>query len=264
VLRKLTILFQALADFRVFHSPIPELGFRNLLGFCPFQRHHHSCKTNKLPHLPLPIHRFSQPSNRSHIARITCGFIPHRWHSKGISLQSIPLVAIASNHLANLLLRRYPFFMASFSDQTAFPTLAPQQLTCSLRCLPDFEPLIVLKRPAAILKLDRPWSFTPATEYLVHSTVSPAMCDNNSLGLSAPSGYCSKSPWTCALAFLRLSPLQGSSASLDTASILLRKPLPPWGFCLLTRTPALNPRKTEVIASLRACWDRHRPHYNPL
>lgn len=53
----------------------PRVSF--LLAPLPLQR------ASKFPTLPLPIHRFLQPLNRSSVTPfVTCEFIPPRWHSK--------------------------------------------------------------------------------------------------------------------------------------------------------------------------------------
>lgn len=132
------------------------MRFRDLLGFVPFQRHNRSVETDRLSHLPLPAHRFFQPSGRSTIARNDVQVYSTPLALVGYGLQSLTPTTILDNLLADLLLRRYLPFMASFPDRAAFPVPAPQQLTCSLRRTPDFGPLAVLRRPAAIWGLDRP------------------------------------------------------------------------------------------------------------
>jgi len=80
-LRKFTILLQASADYKVIHLTIPGAESRRHLGFLSFQRHHRHFETDKMSLLSLPVRRFSQPFDRSHIVLTTCELIPSRWHS---------------------------------------------------------------------------------------------------------------------------------------------------------------------------------------
>lgn len=132
------------------------MRFRDLLGFVPFQRLNRSAETDRLSDLPLPVRRFLQPSDRSDIARNDVRVYSTPLALVGLGLQSLTPMTIPDNLLAGLLLRRYPLYMASFPDRTTFPASVPQQLTCSLRHFSDFGPLVALRRPAAIMGLDRP------------------------------------------------------------------------------------------------------------
>jgi hypothetical protein len=85
------------------------------LGYRSFQRRHHRTRHAKLPVSQLPIHRFSQPHNRSfapHGSRVystslaLLGFRPSKYYPE----------TIESSHRTFMLLRRCLFHMASFPD----------------------------------------------------------------------------------------------------------------------------------------------------
>jgi len=96
------------------HPPLPVSGHRDLLGFLPFQRRHHPFETDRIPALPLPVRRFSQPFDRSSFVRndLRVYSTPLALVGSGSSESDPP--PIAGNHLADQLLRRYRPFMTSF------------------------------------------------------------------------------------------------------------------------------------------------------
>jgi len=157
VLRRLTILFQASADFRVkATNRYQEMESWDLLGFVPFQRHHRLSETGKISDLPLPVSRFLQPFDRYSIAQNNLRIYSTPLALLGSRPTEPYSITITSNHLVGLLLRRYFLFMVSFSNRTVIHTPAPQQLNWYLGCLSDFEPLITLQQLATILRLSRP------------------------------------------------------------------------------------------------------------
>lgn len=95
------------------HCAFSVLGTRKLPRFLPSQRHDHHNVTNRIPLLPLPAPRFSQPFSRSYAdgdSRVcsTPLALP------GLQPTELDFETITHRHPMDWRFRRSPPFMASF------------------------------------------------------------------------------------------------------------------------------------------------------